>query len=104
MNSLLFNIPATPISGIVLFFLGYLIYGILIESFFLDHTGSATNVMKTEMKFWPLILGNLSLAALLSYIFLKWAGITTFVGGLKTAATIGFSRVIKIQKKYIFKY
>ena len=52
--------------------------------------GSATGALKTEIMFWPLILGNLALAALLSYVFLKWAKIKSFGDGMKAGAVIGF--------------
>ena len=38
----------------------------------------------------PLIfLGNLFTACLLTYVYLKWAGITTFATGLKAGLAIG---------------
>jgi hypothetical protein len=49
------------------------------------------------MAFWPLILGNLSLAALLSYVFLKWANISSFGDGFKAGALIGFFMVLSFD-------
>jgi hypothetical protein len=77
--------------GITFFLLGFVTYAILLEDFFMAHAGTATGVMKTdEMQYWPLFLGNLSQAALLSYVFLKWANIKTFGGGMSAGAIIGF--------------
>ena len=80
----------TVAGGVVYFLLGFVVYAILLESFFASHAGSATGVTKADMQFWPLILGNLAQAALLSYIFLQWANIKTFGAGLTAGATIGF--------------
>ena len=83
-------IIGTVAGGVTFFVLGFVLYGIVLESFFANHAGSATGVLKTEIMFWPLILGNLALAALLSYVFLKWAKIKSFGGGMKAGAIIGF--------------
>lgn len=81
----------TLAGGIALFFLGYLFYGVLFMGFFEANQGTATGVMKEDMQlvWWALILGNLALGALLSYIFLKWANISTFGSGAQAAAVIG---------------
>jgi hypothetical protein len=87
-------ILGTLIGGIAYFFLGFIAYALLLEDFFVAHAGSATGVMKTEMQYWPLFLGNVGHAALLSYIFLKWANIKTFSSGLSAGAVIGFFMTI----------
>ena len=76
---------------IVLFLLGWLIYGMLLMSFYGNNSGSASGVMRAddEMIWWALILGNLFQAYLLVYIFGNWANITTFSDGLKAGAIIG---------------
>lgn len=76
--------------GVTLFILGFIVYALLLENFFIEHAGSATGVAKTEMQFWPLIVGNLSLGALLAYLFLKWAAIKSFGEGFRAAVLIGF--------------
>ncbi|HEX9649735.1 MAG TPA: hypothetical protein VGA21_04195 [Cyclobacteriaceae bacterium] len=83
-------IKGTIVGGVAYFFLGFLIYAVLLEDFFINNAGTAIGVTKTEMEWWPLVLGNLSLAALFSYIFLKWANITSFGDGLKAAGILGF--------------
>lgn len=82
----------TLAGGIAFFLLGYLFYGIALMNFYSAHAGSATGVAKSmeEMGWGPLILGNLASGALLTYIFLKWAKITTFGGGASGGAVIGF--------------
>lgn len=81
----------TLVGGIVYFILGFLVYAIILEGFFAAHAGTATGVMKTdEMQYWPLVLGNFGHAALLSFVFLKWANIKTFGAGLGAGFILGF--------------
>lgn len=82
----------TLVGGIAFFFLGYLIYGVALASFFNQHSVAATGSMKTmeEIVWWALIAGNLASGALLTYIFLKWAHVTSFSSGASAAAAIGF--------------
>jgi hypothetical protein len=86
------RIIATLAGFIVYFMLGFLLYGMLLSDFMGANTGSATGVMRTDedMQWWALIVGNLMQAYLLVYIFGKWANISTFGGGLKAGAIIGF--------------
>jgi len=85
-------IIGTLVGGITFFFLGYLVYGVALASFFSRHSVAVSGSMKTmnEIVWWALILGNLASGALLTYIFLKLANITSFGSGAKTAAAIGF--------------
>ena len=81
----------TLAGGIVYFLLGFIVYALLLDSFFEAHSGTATGVEKTiEMQYWPLFVGDLAQAALLSYIFIKWANIKTFSAGLSAGLVIGF--------------
>ena len=88
MNTKKFII-GTVAGGIAFFILGFLIYAVLLSGFFASNAGSASGVQKEQMDWWALVLGNMSFAALLSYIFLKWAHISTFGGGLRAGAIIG---------------
>ena len=84
-------LTGTVVGGITYFILGYLFYGLLFVDFFNGNLGSATGVFKTDdLIWWSLILGNLAGAGLLTYIFLKWAHISTFKSGLRAGAAIGF--------------
>jgi hypothetical protein len=82
----------TLVGGITFFLLGYLIYGMALSGFFMKHSVAAAGAMKTmdQIVWWALILGNLASAALLSYIFLKLGNISSFGGGARTGAAIGF--------------
>jgi hypothetical protein len=85
------RILATLVGFVVLFLLGWLLYGFLLMDFYQANSGSATGVMRTddEMVWWSLIVGNIMQAYLLVYIFGKWANINTFSGGLKAGLIIG---------------
>ena len=84
-------LTGTLVGGVVYFILGYLVYGLLLSGFFEAQSGGAADVMRAddEMVWWALILGNFAYAAFLTYIFLKWAHISTFKGGLRAGAAIG---------------
>ncbi len=85
-------ILGTLAGGIVYFLLGYLVYAMLMADFFASHSSAgAIALMKSEeeMKFYPLAMGNLAHAALLAYVFLKWANIKSFGEGLMGGAVIG---------------
>jgi hypothetical protein len=86
------RIMATIAGFIAYFLLGFLFYGVLLMDFYASHAGSATGVMRIDddMVWWSLMAGNVVQAYLLVYIFGNWANITTFGGGLKAGAIIGF--------------
>lgn len=74
--------------GIVFFFLGWLVYGILLMDFMNQHQG-ITSGYQREPLFLYLIIGNLVYGLLIAYIFEKSA-VSTWVSGLITGAIIGF--------------
>ena len=90
MNSQKFVI-GTLAGGITFFFLGYLIYGMALSSFYTQHTTAPAGAMKamSEIVWWALILGNLAFGALLTYIFLKMGNVHSFGSGARTGAGIG---------------
>ena len=85
------RIMATLAGFVVFFFMGFLLYGMLLMDFFMANAGSATGVYRedAEMVWWALALGNLLQSYLLVYIFSKWTNITTFASGLQAGAMIG---------------
>lgn len=94
MNIKHFSI-ATLIGAVILFLLGFLFYAILLGSFFEANAGEAGNIMKEDgSMIMPLLfLGNIATAALLTYIYLQWASISTFGTGFKAGLIIGFLMV-----------
>lgn len=65
------NLLATLAATIVMFFLGYLIWGIATVDFFEAHT--ITNTMKDPVDMVFILLGNLFASFALSSLYGKWA-------------------------------
>jgi hypothetical protein len=78
----------TLAGGIVLFFLGYLLHGVLLAGFFAANMGSATGVTREPFDFVSLALGQLVWGAALTTV-LHWRGVSAWMDGLKTGATVG---------------
>jgi hypothetical protein len=80
------------LGGLCFFLLGWLMYGVLFKDMMSSMGGSATGVMRaeSEMVWWALILGNLGFGFAFAYVLGSWSGVTTFMGGAKAAAMVGF--------------
>ena len=79
------------VGGIVSFFAGYLIYGLLLADFFAKNGGPASAAaMKpmSDMIWWALIAGSIAQGLMFSYIFNKWANITSFGAGMTGGAVV----------------
>jgi len=82
---------ATLIGSIAYFLLGWLVYGVL----FADALTIAPEFRESvqypedEFKIGLMYLSCLTWAGLLAYIFMRWANISTFMGGLKAGVIIG---------------
>ena len=81
---------ASIVGGITYFFLGFVMYGLVLEDFFSAHTAPGIAKSDTEMKYYPLVVGNMATACLITLIFVRWAKIRTFAEGFKASALIGF--------------
>ncbi|NNF36969.1 MAG: hypothetical protein HKN68_22895 [Saprospiraceae bacterium] len=78
------------IGGVVYFFLGWIVYGFILGDLMVLPEGF-TNIEYPEEEFRIsyMIMSCLATGFFLSYIFLKWAGISTFKSGAKAGAIIG---------------
>ena len=93
---------ATIAGGIAFFVLGFVIYGLILESTVMKPNMNVYPGLMKEMPDWiPLILANMVSALLLAYIFDKWAGIRTFMGGLKGGAVIFFLMSLSFQLMFM---
>jgi hypothetical protein len=81
---------ATGAGWITLFLLGFVIYGLLLASFFAANGGSATGTERDPPLFWSIALGELGLAAALTIALGKWAKVGGASNGFLVGATIGF--------------
>ncbi len=79
------------VGGIVSFLAGFLIYGLLLMDFYASNQGTATGAMKAQADFiwWALMAGCIFQGLLVSYIFNRWANITTLAAGATGGAVIG---------------
>ncbi len=87
---MLIRVAAATIAGaIVNFFGGWVIWGILLRSYF-EGTMNATgkSMMRPDPNFAPLILAQVVFAFLFALIFDRWASIRTFAGGAMAGAIL----------------
>ena len=80
----------TLAGGIVMYLVGYLIWGLLLADFFAANAGSATGVARETRLIWAVVLGTFSLAALVTLAVGSQAGASTILDGLKIGAIVGF--------------
>ncbi|HOO99008.1 MAG TPA: hypothetical protein PLV06_11595 [Bacteroidales bacterium] len=78
----------TIFGAIVYFFVGWLIYGILLMDFFSADANQCANRPEGEMIWWAMILSNLAGSLLLTLI-LYWKKARGIVDGLITGAIFG---------------
>lgn len=84
-------LAATVAGAVTLFVGGWVIYGMLLRSYFEGGmTPAAKAVMRTDPDFVPLILAQLVMGGLIAFIFAYWGSIATFVGGLRGGAILFF--------------
>jgi len=89
---------ATIAGGIAFFITGFVVYGLILDPMVIKPNMNVYPGLVKEMPdFIPLVLSNLVSALLLAYIFDKWAGIRTFVGGLKGGAVVYFLMSVGFQ-------
>ncbi len=89
-------LKGTVIGGVVFFFMGWLIWGILLADFMAANYNPAVNRPADEMIWWSLILSNLVTALFLTLV-LDWSGAKGMVDGIKTGALFGFLYALSID-------
>jgi hypothetical protein len=75
------------------FFIGWLIFGLILSSYYKSQMIFYQGLEKDPPEFWAILLMNLSYASLLVYIFHVWAKIDSFMKGF-TAGLIVFFLVM----------
>lgn len=79
----------TLLGGVAYFFMGWAVYGLLLRNLFVGHElRSSIAYAEEDFKIGLMVLSCLAMGAFLSFIFIKWAGISTFVSGAKGGAII----------------
>lgn len=92
-------LKGTIFGGIAYFFLGWLIYGILMADFSLSNYNQCMNRPSNDMVWWAMILSNLVYALFLT-LMLKWSGATSWLDGLKTGALFGLLFSVTIDLSF----
>ena len=103
MNTKKFFI-GTFVGGITFFLLGYLFYGMALANFFTQHTTNVSGSMKSmnDLVWWALILGNLAVGALLTYVFLKLGNKQSARSAYFLASKLTFDP--QLQEDALFEY
>lgn len=95
-------LAATIAGGVAFFILGFLIYGLLLDPLVMKPNMNTYPGLMVDPPVWiPLVLANLVSALLLAYIFDKWAGIKTFMGGVQGGAVVWFLMSLAFQLMFI---
>jgi len=81
-------LKGTLLGGIAYFFLGWMIYGILLNNFYLNNLNQCVARPDGAMIWWAMIVSSFILALFLTLV-LNWSGAKGFVDGLKTGALFG---------------
>jgi len=83
-------IIGTVVGAITLLVLGYLIFDMAFGEFYAANGGSATGLVRDNQLMWPVALGSISYAALLTLAIGTRGGSVEILDGVKTAAVVGF--------------
>ena len=82
--------------GVAFFFLGWLVYGILLMNYTSTNYNQCAARSMEEMIWWAMILSNLAFGFLLSIIF-SWTDTKGMLAGAKIAGIIGLLIAISID-------
>lgn len=75
--------------GVVIFCVGFVLYGVVLADFFAANQGSAVGAMREMPDLVHLALGQLVLGLFLAVIIDKWARVGGLAAGLKIGAISG---------------
>jgi len=92
-------LKGTIFGGIAYFFLGWIIYGIMLADFMKTNLNQCANRPEMEMIWWAMIISCLVYALFLT-LFLKWSGGSTWADGLKTGALFGCLFAVTIDLSF----
>ena len=83
---------ATLAGGVVLFLLGWLLYGMVFSGFFKSQGGTAVGVDKdmADLQMHWIFLGNLAYGLFLSLLLGTWAKVTDLIAGIRVSVIAGF--------------
>lgn len=82
--------------GIAYFFLGWVIYGMLLMNFMASNPGTVGGIERAEPNYMYLIIGNLAMGFLMAYIFVK-GNVNSLTGGLVTGGIVGLLMAVGVD-------
>jgi hypothetical protein len=84
-------IVAALVGSVIAFFLGWLVFGILLGPFYENHTIHYKGLMRdeTQTRLYAIYLAQLCWCGLLAYVFDRWANIRSFGPGLMGGLIMG---------------
>ena len=85
--------------GVAFFFLGWLIYGILLMNFMNAHSNQCAARQMQDMVWWAIILSNLVLGCLLALI-ISWSGTSGIAAGARIGAITGLLMALSIDLSF----
>jgi hypothetical protein len=88
---------ASLAGGATLFVVGFLLWGLVFAGFFEAHVGTATGVLKAEMDFIHLAIGQYFWGLLLAVVIGRWAKVSGFGAGMKIGAVMGFLMSLSVS-------
>ena len=71
------------------FWIGYLIFDLILGGFYAANMTQSADLMREASLFWPMVLGNIALAILVTLGVIR-SGSASLFGGFKVGAIIGF--------------
>jgi hypothetical protein len=92
-------LKGTLFGGIAYFFLGWIIYGMLLTDFATANFNQCMNRPEMEMIWWAMIVSCFVYALFLT-LFLKGSGGSTWLDGLKTGALFGCLFALTIDMSF----
>ena len=84
---------------IAFFFLGWLVWGVLLSGFMEANSNTSLNRPMEEMIWWAIIIANLFTGYLITLI-LNWAGAKSYLDGLRIGAIIGVLLALSMDLSY----
>lgn len=89
----------TLTGAVVFFFLGWLVWGVLLMGFMEANSNTSLNRPMDEMLWWAIILANLITGFLITLI-LNWAGAKSYRDGLRIGAIVGVLFALSMDLSY----
>ncbi|HUF05622.1 MAG TPA: hypothetical protein VMM38_15790 [Aridibacter sp.] len=87
--------------GIVIFILGYLIYGLALHSWILANTAQYPGLLINPPSMVPLAISNIVWAGLIAFVADNWAKARDFASGMKVGGIVMFFSAMAINLGYI---